>query len=136
MFDLLFIIIQCTWGLCQSLLGLMMFIIHIRDPHTFKHGVVITQVKGQYSVSLGMFLFVHDKSLITHEYGHSIQSMILGPLYLFVIGIPSFLWCHLPVCQRYQAQGHDYYDFLIEKQANILGDKMLAMFSDEKKNWI
>jgi hypothetical protein len=32
---------------------------------------------------------------IKHEYGHSIQSKILGPLYLFIIGIPSLLWAKL-----------------------------------------
>lgn len=32
------------------------------------------------------------QTLLVHEYGHTIQSMILGPLYLIVIGIPSTLW--------------------------------------------
>ena len=45
-------------------------------------------------MSMGMFLFLgdHDKHVLVHEYGHSIQSCILGPLYLPVIGIPSLIW--------------------------------------------
>ncbi len=38
-----------------------------------------------------------------HEYGHTVQSLILGPLYLFVIGIPSFLWA-LPPATRWRAR--------------------------------
>ena len=30
-----------------------------------------------------------------HEYGHSVQSRRLGPLYLAVIGIPSLVFCYL-----------------------------------------
>lgn len=47
-------------------------------------------------VSLGDYIvfakenFV-DEINIRHEYGHQVQSMILGPLYLIIIGIPSFL---------------------------------------------
>lgn len=29
---------------------------------------------------------------IKHEYGHSIQSRIFGPLYLIVIGLQSAIW--------------------------------------------
>jgi len=32
-----------------------------------------------------------DNGIIYHEYGHTLQSAVLGPLYLFVIGAPSFL---------------------------------------------
>jgi hypothetical protein len=47
------------------------------------------------AISLGMFIFtftphVSDR-LVRHEYGHSIQSMVLGPLYLLMIGIPSMV---------------------------------------------
>ena len=31
-----------------------------------------------------------DENTLMHERGHSVQSMMLGPLYLFVVGIPSF----------------------------------------------
>jgi len=44
-------------------------------------------------VSLAWFIILPPTSTnmvtIRHEYGHSIQSMILGPLYLIFIGIPS-----------------------------------------------
>lgn len=106
----LYLIVQCTWGILQSLLGLINFFLHIRDRHYFYHGAVITEWNDKSSVSLGMFVFVtkepyfYDKlkveytkdellkRLLVHEYGHTVQSLILGPLYLIVIGMPSTLW--------------------------------------------
>lgn len=32
---------------------------------------------------------------VKHEWGHTVQSKILGPFYLFVVGIPSLLWAAL-----------------------------------------
>lgn len=43
-----------------------------------------------------MFTFVDDISpfneiTIKHEYGHSLQSILLGPTWILVIAIPSLL---------------------------------------------
>lgn len=46
------------------------------------------------TMSLGNYIFVDTMSSqksIQHEFGHSKQSNILGPLYLIVVGIPSLL---------------------------------------------
>jgi hypothetical protein len=32
---------------------------------------------------------IHNETTVRHELGHSLQSRYLGPLYLFVVGIPS-----------------------------------------------
>lgn len=45
-------------------------------------------------ICLGNYIILHDASLgndMLHEYGHSRQSRILGPLYLLIIGLPSIL---------------------------------------------
>ena len=76
-------------------------------------------------MSLGMFLFLgntKDPRVLVHEYGHSIQSMILGPLYLPVIGIPSYVWCNLPHFRKLRREkGVSYYRFYPESNANYLG---------------
>ena len=70
------------------------------------------------SVSLGNFAIIHPKMIlddftIRHEMdGHTVDSKIFGPLYLFIIGIPSIL--HL-LCMK---EGKDYYDFYTERWAN------------------
>ena len=54
-----------------------------------------------------------------HEYGHSIQSKILGPLYLLVIGLPSIIWAGL--FEKYRNKHKiSYYSFFTEKWANKL----------------
>lgn len=56
---------------------------------------MITTWKLGSSLNLGMFIFTarpYDLKLIQHEYGHTVQSLILGPIWLFVIGLPSLIW--------------------------------------------
>ena len=56
--NVLYFSVQCTWGILQSLLGLINFLLHIRDRHYFYHGAVITEWNDKSSVSLGMFVYV------------------------------------------------------------------------------
>lgn len=86
----------------------------IRSPH-YKYG----------GVSLGGYIFLHWNNYLkdsqAHEYGHCIQSKILGPLYLLVIAIPSIvhLWIHKA---KYDGKKHApiYYHFYTEKWADKL----------------
>ena len=68
-------------------------------------------------ISLGPIAYVSERSgeeTIAHETdGHTVQSKILGPLYLLVIGIESFLWASF-----YDYKKHCYYDFYTESWAN------------------
>ena len=141
--NFLYLIVQCTWGILQSLLGLTNFLLHIRDRHYFYHGAVITEWNDKSSVSLGMFVFVtkepyfYDKlkveytkdellkRLLVHEYGHTVQSLILGPLYLIVIGMPSTLWGFLPnLHKKRKDEQISYFSFFTEGWENRLGEKV------------
>lgn len=76
---LLFILIQCTWGLGQTLLGLAFFCVYRRSPHAFYRGCVHTEWKGDGGISLGLFIFTPESGgntdwnnrLTVHEYGHA-----------------------------------------------------------------
>ena len=136
----IYILIQVTWGLLQSLLGAIMFLMQFCSSHYFYHGAIVTEWSLKSSVSLGCFIFVtkepyfYDKlkdtftkeelssRLLVHEYGHTVQSLILGPFYLIVMGIPSTLWGFLPVAQKKRKQGVSYFSFFTEKWANRLGE--------------
>lgn len=116
----------------QSTAGFVTFLLNIREKHSFYHGAVVTEWKLKSSVSLGMFIFVTKypgedfKRMITvHEYGHTIQSLILGPLYLLVIGAPSALWAGIPAFSRMRRRRQmSYYRFYPERWANHLGEKV------------
>ena len=136
---LLYVLIQWTWGILQTLVGFIVFLLNIGCHHYLYHGSVVTVWNSLSSVSLGMFLFVAkgsetmlsrsgrivptaESGLVVHEYGHTIQSLVLGPLYFPVIGLPSVLWANLPRCRNKRINGVPYAAFWTEKSANRLGE--------------
>ena len=129
---------QATWGLPQTLVGAGLFLAHARRPHFRYHGAVVTTWESRKAVSLGLFVFLQgpdgagvsagdvDGRLLAPEYGHTIQSLILGPLYLPVTGLPSAMWLNVPAFARRRARtGTSYYTFYTERWANTLADKFL-----------
>ena len=140
---------QCTWGIFQTLIGLVLFFVHIKSDHFLYHGAIVTKWKSGTSISLGLFVFVSEvpffaenytnqyfveelfNRLLVHEYGHTIQSLILGPLYLIVIGIPSTVWVMFFGKMRIEKQ-IPYGAFFCEKWANILGEKITKQKSIDK----
>jgi hypothetical protein len=73
--------------------------------------------------SLGFFIILPESRLtlntIGHEYGHSKQSLYLGPLYLLLVGLPSLFWNILSRFSKKIAAG--YYTRYPEKWADKLG---------------
>lgn len=82
---------------------------------------------GNY-VLLGTWAMYRD-DIINHEYGHTAQSKILGPLYLILIGVPSGIgnridwWFHQPR-NGWSKEKADkwYYSQPWEKWADKLGN--------------
>ena len=136
----LFYLVQFTWGIIQNLVGLIGFLFFLPKARHDRFGnAVITYVETEKSfggISLGIFIFVNGKKqdgwlhdTRIHEYGHTIQSLVLGPLYFFVIGFPSMIWCNFPPIVRYRKENDvSYYTIYCEGWANIWGSR----FSGEK----
>lgn len=118
-------LLQWTWGLPQNLVGLALWLCCKGHPLPKFHGAAVTQWRSSGSAGIGMFLFLQedaDRELLIHEYGHSLQSIILGPLFLPVVGLPSLLWAELPVARRFrQRHKKSYYWLYCESWANRLG---------------
>jgi hypothetical protein len=77
------------------------------------------------SVSLGKYIFLcpahwDNEKVLLHECGHQKQSLILGWLYLLVIGIPSIIWAGFFKGFR-KKHNIDYYSFYTERWADKLG---------------
>ncbi len=65
--------------------------------------------------------------MLAHEYGHTIQSVILGPLFIFVIAFPSLFWANSRKMERYRAKkGIGYYRFYPERWANHIAKRKLG----------
>lgn len=129
---LLFYLVEFTWAIPQNLAGLVAFLILSRNhKHERFHNSFITYVSKENfgGVSLGIFIFMnpdkkddwlHDTRI--HEYGHTIQSLFLGPLFLLIIGLPSVIWCGLPAFQKYRKEKDvSYYWLYCEGWANLWG---------------
>ena len=109
---------QWTWGLPQTLAGLAVALKYRHCPRKRVGGAVATLHDGNWGgVSLGMFIFVpqglrseREAALLAHEYGHTFQSALLGPLYLLAVGIPSFLWANLPRNVHKRSAQHSPYE--------------------------
>lgn len=134
----LFYFINFTWGILQNIIGLCLFIKYRKCKKEWFHGSLIVYHNDTWGgVSLGMFIFMNAKredkwirETKVHEYGHCIQTLILGPLYIFAIGIPSFIWCNAKKYKDLRKQKRiSYFDFYPEKWANSLGEKVTKLSS-------
>jgi hypothetical protein len=98
---ILFILLQCTWGILPTLIGAIFFIKLNKYPHKIYRGCIDTRWDMRSGLSLGLFIFtpndeISDSEKIrVHEYGHCIQSIVLGPLFL-IVGIISLVWGRHP----------------------------------------
>ena len=109
-----------TWCFPQTLLGALYKLTLdsvVTVPYTL--GSLIVYHAGRNSVSLGRYLICANEDVVKHEFGHCRQSLILGPLYLLVIGIPSKIWDTLKCMGLFKSI--DYYAFYTEKWADKLG---------------
>lgn len=119
------VIILTIWTLPQQLVGLIVYLVcKIRGCQSENRiDRVFTFWSLWSGLSLGWFIFANfdaSKNTFDHEYGHTIQSMILGPLYLLVIGLPSIIWAGCFEQFRIKRK-ISYYAFYTEKWADKLG---------------
>lgn len=137
---ILYTLIQWTWGIVQNSLGLLIWILlSIVNPKRrrgYYHGAILTHWAFPFSMGLGMFIFYghgdkeesYAKSVLVHEYGHTLQSCLLGPLFMPVIAIPSCVWAFTPAFVRGRKAGRwTYFDLYAESWANKWGEKVLHM---------
>ena len=104
---ILFWLVSLTWGLISTLLGFIVFcvVVLFAKGKVHRNGyTIIVEFGGNWGgLSLGAFNFCGRYSQENgpcydidwyehtrrHEFGHSLQNLIWGPLMIFVIGIPS-----------------------------------------------
>ena len=126
-------LILFIWQLPQHIVAIIYFgylVMMCKDlgiDSRYKQATVIPCIM-RGAVTLGDYVFVglnsEYRKTVKHELGHTIQSKILGPLYLIIIGIPSITYCGLrrlfPSLRK-----KNYYNFYTEKWANNLSEKYI-----------
>lgn len=94
----LYYILNFTWGIIMNIFGLIgASAMLVLGKKPIRHAGSIVFRTGHYwgGVSLGIFSFVSEESsesTLDHEFGHSLQNALFGPLFL-IIGVCSFIRC-------------------------------------------
>ena len=129
---IVYTILQWTYGIIQNITGLIILIrLHIKDKSTksyYYHGAIVTKWRDGTSMGMGMFVFMgrDNPGVLVHEYGHTVQSVITGPLYLLVVGLPSAIWCNAEKFRTLRREKNvRYTSFYCEAWANHLGRLVL-----------
>ena len=118
--------ILLLWCLPQNILGLIVLAFtKLQHAKTERYkDTFLTKWKYSSGGSIGCFIFVPenaDEKIIKHEYGHYLDGNCLGPLYLPVVFLPSFIWAAF--FKEYRKNKNiSYYDFYTERRANRLGE--------------
>lgn len=129
MWRLIYRAAQCIWGLPQTIVGLCVYLRYFHSPHEDFRGALRTRWSRDDGVSLGLFIFTPDseedwcRRMAAHEYGHTFQSLMLGPVYLLAVGLPSVIW-NKCFCRYRREKGVSYSAFYTEKWADALGERL------------
>ena len=101
----LYYLLACTWGFIMTIVGLLVSSVlaiaklFLKDKITFKpyHWIYSISVGPNFwgGCELGLCFLRDQKSngnLAAHEFGHTFQNCLLGPLFPFMVAIPSATW--------------------------------------------
>ena len=90
-------LIQLTWGCIMTTIGLLaaaVLLVTGHKPYFLGPNMYFIVGKGWGGVNLGPVFIVSEDSCTKttlHEAGHGLQNLIWGPLFPFVIAIPSVI---------------------------------------------
>lgn len=133
--DFFFYVIQWTWGLPVNIVGGIAYLICTKvlkyRHQKFGYANIVYMPWNAGGLSMGLFIFVKDRgdepnpwsyNTRIHEYGHTWQCLLLGPLYYIVIALPSVIWCN---CFQWYREKYkvSYYWLYCEAWANSWGQK-------------
>ena len=136
MMGILRIAIGIAWEAPQTALGALNLAIELTRRGvariTREEGRIFVEVRGSRALSLGYFVFwtTVDSPIVRvnpdnkrHEYGHALQSRILGPLYLPIVGVSSTMRVAYALAQYAftRKPWNGYYDGFPENWADRLG---------------
>ena len=143
LFDIFFNIVQWTWGLPVNVVGGIGYLVCTKilgyRHQKFGYANIVYMPWKQGGLSMGLFIFIREEkekkewlyNCRIHEYGHTWQCLLLGPLYYLVVAIPSVIWCQCFAKYR-EKNNVSYYKLYCESWANSWGEKFAKMKRIEK----
>lgn len=123
-------ILLYIWQLPQNILGLIMllFMKPYVSKEKYKGITYVVSKKMSGGISLGNYVILSNpyrdkkryQKVWNHEWGHTRDSKMFGPLYLIAIGLPSLIWAWM-YGTIIKPTTNGYYKFYTEKRADRLG---------------
>lgn len=116
----------------QNLIGFIAFLVFSKlrkcSYDTYQDAYIVHVAGSWGAIALSKYIFVannfHTTDIVKHEYGHRIQSQLLGVLFVPIIGFPSLIWASC--FKRYRKKHHkSYFWFYTEAWANKLAGIIL-----------
>jgi len=126
----LFYFLSISWGIIMTLIGAIVMILPFGKLHKFHGRIYKTVGKGWGGISLGCFFMCSEDCqsdyLRSHECGHGLQNIIWGPLFPFVIAIPSAIrYQYYNWCYKHGKETRPYDSIWFEGQATKWGKKYI-----------
>lgn len=135
----LYYILNCTWGCIMTFIGAIIALALLcvgKKPQKHAGSIYFNVGKSWGGVELGCF-FLTDSNNSTHtknhEFGHSLQNCLWGPLFPFVVCIPSAIRYWL---REFKTQTGKYiYATILSSSIIILGGG-LAVIGNFVATWL
>lgn len=93
---ILYWLISCTWGIVMTLFGAIVGVFSLirgHKPCRYKQAIYFQDFgKNWGGFEAGAFFFTDENTtsrLCAHEWGHSLQNLVLGPFMPLIVSIPS-----------------------------------------------
>jgi len=128
----IYYILIWTWGFIMSFVGLLISLIMLITGHKPKkyHGIWCFMLKNKdFGISFGTTFLACDESVCPHEYGHTFQNAIFGPLFIFLIALPSgirYWYRELKFYRKGKNPTTDYDAIWFEGSATDLGKYIIS----------
>jgi len=102
-------LLSVTWCALQTVIGALFALGLLPTSRTQRYrGMVVIYHPYAFTFSLGTFAFVsnrvaYPRTIRAKMYGHYLQSLLYGPIFLFVVSL-SELFVRIPAVRLYRAE--------------------------------
>lgn len=106
---ILLFLLSVTWCVLQTVIGAVLALVLLPQTRFQRYrGMIVAYHPYSFTFSLGTFAFVsegaeHPRAVRGRLYGHYVQSLIFGPLFLFVDCLPQLV-VRTPIIKRRRAE--------------------------------
>lgn len=130
-YPIIYYLLSFTWGIVMTIIGLLVSLVLLFISTPIRYNLTYYFQLGEYwgGITLGM-MFITDKrpgTIPDHEFGHTVQNCIYGPLFPFLIALPSLIRANFIPYSDYDA-------IWFEKSATKIGKMYKELRSTNDRN--